>query len=78
MHEGNGPCYYKCMDFTTYNDLLDYAEDMKKRGLIGVIVFKPDCQDSDEQEDYPDIVISTSNDPNVIASLLGNPSPTTT
>lgn len=60
------------MNLDTYTELIDLVKDMQDKGVHGVFVFKPDCYDTDDAESHPDMIVSTSNDPGVIAALLGN------
>jgi hypothetical protein len=60
------------MDCDSYSELIDVIKAMKDAGVSGVIVFKPDCMDTDTKETYPDMILSSSSDASVISALLGN------
>jgi len=60
------------VDITDYQDLVDVAKKAKELGLACVIVFKPDCREDEGTSESADMVISSADDPQVIAALLGN------
>ena len=45
----------------------------KYPSLHSVFVFKPNTREEDDEYDWPDMILSTTDDPKVIAAMLGRP-----
>jgi len=57
----------------SYKEYVDVVKHAKDQGLVCVLVYKPDARDDDGSgSSIPDMIISTTEEPNVIAAMLGN------
>jgi hypothetical protein len=59
------------VDTDYYSALIDLMGIAKVKGLTAVIVFTPG-EDEDCEASSPDMILSTTSDPKVIAACLGN------
>ena len=60
------------LDASDYEAFVKVIKLAKDQSVQAIIVFKPNEQNEQGDSESPDMIVCTSNKPNVIAALLGN------
>ncbi len=60
------------IDADDYKEFVDVVAKAKKDDITCILIFKPDVNADAGEPESPDMIVCTSNEPNVIAALLGN------